>query len=484
MDKYTVLKNTFGFSTFKKGQKEVIDAVLAGQDVLAMLPTGTGKSLCYQLPGYILKGPVLIVSPLISLMQDQIEHLRMIGEKKAVALNSFLSYHERQMIIKHLNRYRFIYISPEMLTFSPVIERLKQVSISLFVIDEAHCISQWGHDFRPDYLHLGKVRQTIGNPPALALTATATKDVRTDIIQFLHLNHPIEIIYSIDRPNIGMMVEKVDHTSEKKAKLLQMVKKLKKPGIIYFTSKKLTEEIADFLMINGVDGIAAYHGGMEQDQRILIQQQYLNGQLQIICATSAFGMGINKNDIRFIIHYHLPAQVESYLQEIGRAGRDDQSSIAILFYSPGDESIHYHLIERELPSSWQMVSYFNKVQQQRDEELQVDLNLTETQLRFLQYHYEIKSCLDDVEFVRTQRYQYKLFKLKQMIDWIYSSECRRKKIASFFDQRLVLTSDQCCDLCGIELKKYQDHQTGTKKTMRIDTWTERLAKILLDSEQI
>lgn len=481
MNKSKILKEVFGFSSFKKGQEEVIDALLEGQDVLAMLPTGTGKSLCYQLPGYILPGTVLIISPLISLMQDQIEHLRMIGEKKAVALNSFLNYHERNHVLQNLNEYRFIYISPEMLMFEPIINRLQQIKLSLFVIDEAHCISQWGHDFRPDYLHLGHIREQLGNPPTLALTATATKDVRTDIKKYLTMTNLQEFNYSVDRPNISMTVEKLGNQLEKRERLLQLVQYLQKPGIIYFSSKRMAEETANELIREGIKGVAAYHGGMEQEQRILIQQQFLYGQLQIICATSAFGMGINKNDIRFIIHYHMPGQIESYLQEIGRAGRDDEPSIAIMLYSDGDENLPIHLIDYELPNPSQIELYFSKAKQGQLQNIADELGLSETQLRFLAYHRTQNNNIEQIKSLRNARFQHKYQKLKQMINWIQCEECRRKKIVAYFEGQLESVPAQCCDYCKMDITLYKQKIQYTES--KHETWEDRLALLLLGSDQ-
>ncbi|PTY82567.1 hypothetical protein B5V90_19640 [Heyndrickxia sporothermodurans] len=313
MKLYDHLNKQFGYDMFRIGQEEVITSVLEGKHTLAVLPTGTGKSLCYQLPGYLLKGIVIIVSPLLSLMQDQVEQLKINGEKRVTALNSFLESKERKQIIHSLQNYRFIYTSPEMLTNNEILQKLKQMEISLFVVDEAHCISQWGPDFRPDYLNLSMIRSELKNPTTLALTATATEDVRADIIKHLNLDNVNQLIYSVDRPNIALVVEETTNYNDKVNKLLQFVKQLQKPGIIYFSSKRLTEEMAALLRNNGIAQTAAYHGGMDREQRILIQQQFLHNQLQVICATSAFGMGVNKENIRFVIHFHMPYQLDSYL---------------------------------------------------------------------------------------------------------------------------------------------------------------------------
>lgn len=486
MDKLEILKKVFGYNSFRKGQESIIDAVLQGYDVMAMLPTGTGKSLCYQLPGYLLPGTVVVVSPLISLMQDQVEQLKMIGERKVIALNSFLSLHARKQALRNLQHFRFIYLSPEMLHVDEMINNLERINISLFVVDEAHCISQWGYDFRPDYLRLGEIRKRIGHPPTLALTATAQAEVRKDIQQSLNLIEPKEFIYSVDRPNISMIVEKLSSTAKQK-RLLHLVRNLKSPGIIYFSSKRLAEEIVDYLKLNGVEGVAAYHGGMDQEQRILIQQQFIHDQLQVICATSAFGMGVNKNNIRFVIHYHMPGQIESYLQEIGRAGRDGKPSIAIMLYSYGDEELPVHLLENELPSEWQIEQYYSYCSTINQEELVSQLNLTEIQVRFLEYYDSVhadekKSTLTSkVKVIRNQRIDYKLKKIKQMVDWVHTTNCRREEILTYFGEKVDTLLDVCCDICKIDYSSY--YQSENKKySKRKDSWELILQQLLLESE--
>lgn len=476
-----VLEEKFGYTSFRPGQSEIIEAVLNQHDVLAMLPTGTGKSLCYQLPAYMVEGTVLVVSPLISLMQDQVEQLRILGEKKAVAINSFLQNTEKYHMFQNLHDYRFIFISPEMLSNEKVIKHLKNVNISLFVIDEAHCISQWGPDFRPDYLSVGKIRGILGNPPALALTATATKDVRKDIIHFLKLDSPKEFIFSVDRPNISMVVEKLDNSLEKRDRLREFIARIQKPGIIYFSSKRVAEETAEFLKAEGFAKVSVYHGGMDQEQRILIQQQFLYDQLQIICATSAFGMGVNKENIRFVIHYHPPAQLESYLQEIGRAGRDGKPSIAVLLYTRGDEQIPKRLIESELPDDNQIDRYFQLANIKKQEELIQELQLSETQLRFLAFYYNNKVSVADVRNICQERMEYKQKKLVQMISWIHSEYCRREQIYSYFDEDCETVPAQCCDICSIEVDQYFETNKQISSE-RETTWQHNLRLLLLGSD--
>ncbi|WP_428908965.1 RecQ family ATP-dependent DNA helicase [Niallia sp. Krafla_26] len=489
------LKRYFNYDSFRPGQKEVISSVLEGQHTIAMLPTGTGKSLCYQLSGYLLNGPVLVVSPLLSLMQDQVEQMRMNGEKRVVAINSFLSGDERKRTLANLKHYKFIFISPETLTNTRLMEQIQRLKISLFVIDEAHCISQWGYDFRPDYMKLGEVRKNLGDPLTLALTATATKEVLRDIIQSLRLEQYQQIIFSVDRPNIAISVTHIESYREKWDCLYRYVQTLKGAGIIYFSSKKVAEQAAKLLQEKGIGRVAAYHGGMDQESRILIQQQFLMNQLDIICATSAFGMGVNKENIRYVIHFHMPGQMESYLQEIGRAGRDGKSSVAILLYSPGDEQLAYQLSEAEIPSEQQfdwlakMVNDRSEGWTNEPETLQQMGGFTDTSWRMIA-EILFKSSLNKSMILANlleykqhceSRRKVKQEKIAFMTRWVFSKTCRRKQILQYFQEKWEREdSDSCCDQCGFDpltLHYVEEKEEGKKVEI---SWKQRLADILLN----
>ncbi|NCU16351.1 RecQ family ATP-dependent DNA helicase [Pallidibacillus pasinlerensis] len=479
-----ILQKHFSFKAFRTGQKEIIQSILENKNTLALLPTGTGKSLCYQLPGYILDGIILIISPLLSLMQDQVEQMKLKGEKRVVAINSFLTFEERNFVLNNIENYKFIYISPEMLQNEQIASIFQKVKISLLVIDEAHCISQWGYDFRPDYLELGNVRKKLGNPVTLALTATAKFDVRKDIKKYLFMEDAKEYIFSMDRPNISIQVEKIRDYPEKLQRLIELVDKLQGPGIIYFSSKKKADEVAQLLNEKGLCKVASYHAGLDQEMRILLQQQFLYNQIDVMCATSAFGMGVNKENVRYVIHFHPPLNIESYLQEIGRAGRDGNESIAIMLYSEDDFFLQQQLLENELPNDTH-IDVFTDLVRSSNKTNDFSRNqpypgYSEVHWRILWKYYESSNGVHEFQstmksFVKT-RLQIKKEKLQELINWILTNGCRRKNILHIFEQEETKRVSNCCDFCGIDFTRFKK-QEKLKLSEKTWMWRDRLKSI-------
>ncbi|MDX5319769.1 MAG: RecQ family ATP-dependent DNA helicase, partial [Bacteroidota bacterium] len=390
-----ILKRVFGFSEFRGKQEEIIQHVLKGQDALAIMPTGAGKSLCYQVPALALDGLCVVISPLIALMKDQVDALREQGVN-ARTFHSNLGETEKQKTLDELGNgtLKLLYLSPERLFLSsaPFLDYLKKLPLSLIAIDEAHCISQWGHDFREDYLLLGQLRQHLPKTPIIALTATADLRTRADILTRLGLPKAKVFLSSFNRPNLF-------YTAQWRSQLIQQLdaflqSRKEETGIVYCFSRKETEQTASALRQLGYEALA-YHAGLEKEERSLRQEQFKKDEVKIMVATIAFGMGIDKPNVRFVVHAHLPKNMESYYQETGRAGRDGMPSDLLLLYSSGD------------------------------------LN----RLRYFIYNGEDKSHQDQM-----------LKKLNEMAAFAESTECRRKLILEYFDEK---AAENCghCDNC-------------------------------------
>jgi ATP-dependent DNA helicase RecQ len=337
------LKKYFGFTSFRPLQEEIIRDTLAGKDVFAVLPTGGGKSLCFQLPALVRPGLTVVISPLIALMKDQVDALQAAGVP-ATFLNSSLATEESRARLRglHNGEYRLLYVAPERLLLSGFLDDLKRWNVTRFAIDEAHCISEWGHDFRPEYRQINSLRGIFPKVPLMALTATATERVRADVIEQLHLREPACYVASFNQPNLTYRVSAKSGAYEQITDFIRARKG--ESGIIYCQARKTAESLASKLNSDGIRA-AAYHAGMEPPERTRSQEAFLRDEVRVVCATIAFGMGINKPNVRFVIHYDLPKNIEGYYQETGRAGRDGLPSECLLLFSPGDRVKYSRFID-------------------------------------------------------------------------------------------------------------------------------------------
>ena len=488
----THLQRHFGYEAFRPGQEDIIRGVLTGENVLGVLATGGGKSITYQLPALMLPGITVVVSPLISLMMDQVQQMRAQRRIAATYLNSLLEPADMRDVMREIENgmYKLVYISPEKLQQTFVQTMLRKVGVSFIAIDEAHCISQWGHDFRTDYLRLPEVVRALGNPPVLAVTATATTAVREEICDLLKIKPEHVVLQSLNRKNIAIDVIPVMDESERRAQVLHQMDEWKGQGIVYCTTRQAVEVLVATYQLEGKRKVHAYHGGMNSMERMLIQQQFLSGELDMIVATNAFGMGIDKPDIRFVIHYQLPASMEAYVQEIGRVGRDGEAGYAALYYTWEDVQIHQYMIEREYPTRRQidLLSELLRQQQPLTTEALASIEMTPEMAELLvfyaqrvnaSYRDEVAASLDTrselrdhADRVYRELERRKLLKQRKLAEMIRFAEerenCLRKRINGYFGETGHDYTLQCCSVCGLERSLYKDNRqtmnTGRKET--------------------
>ena len=398
-----ILKQYFGYDSFRPGQDELVQAILSGRDTLGIMPTGAGKSICYQVPALALPGLTLVVSPLISLMKDQVGALNEAGVP-AACINSAMSFEEMRDALYFAGRgqYKLLYVAPERLTAPFFLDFARRVPISMVTVDEAHCISQWGQDFRPSYLKILDFLAALPQRPLVsAFTATATAEVRDDIIRALGLEEPFVITTGFDRPNLYFAVEKP--SSKPSALLAHLMQRRDKSGIVYCSTRKTVEEVCDMLLSRGLPA-TRYHAGLDPEERLANQDDFLYDRKTVMVATNAFGMGIDKSNVSFVIHYNMPKNMESYYQEAGRAGRDGEAADCILLYNGQDVRTAEFLIEHS--------------------------------------HENEDESMD--EKTRRQLIERDMERLKQMTFYATTTDCLRRYILNYFGEKAPL----CCGHCG------------------------------------
>jgi ATP-dependent DNA helicase RecQ len=361
-DPHEALEHHFGFREFLSGQEPVVSALLSGQDTLAVMPTGGGKSLCYQLPALVMDGVTLVISPLIALMKDQVDAL-IKKEVPATLINSTLSLAEQNERLKGVSEglYKLVYVAPERFRSASFIAALSRVHIALFAVDEAHCLSQWGHDFRPDYVRLGDALEKLGHPQTAAFTATATPDVRADILKHLKLRNPFVSISGFERPNLSLKVVQCAGNREKYERLDNLIER-QQTGIVYCSTRKKVEEVYVYLQSCGKK-VIAYHGGMDDQERSRAQTVFIEKTCDVAVATNAFGMGIDRSDVRFVAHFDVPGSIEAYYQEAGRAGRDGESAECELYFNYADTRTQEFFIEGNNPGYGTIVDIYSALRQ-------------------------------------------------------------------------------------------------------------------------
>ena len=418
------LKKHFNFSDFRSGQEEVVESIMNGEDVIALMPTGGGKSLCYQLPAVLFENLTVVISPLIALMKDQVDSLNARGIG-ATFINSSLTEDETKERMEKISsgEIRILYIAPERLSNTRFQSFLNKLEIDFLAVDEAHCVSQWGHDFRPDYLN---VRENIKGfkkrPVVAAFTATATPEVKDDIANRLDLNDPKIFVRGFDRPNLRFFVRSNMKKKDRRTEALRLVNKLEGSGIVYAITKKEAEALTDFLNENGVEA-ACYHAGLSAEKRNEVQNDFMESKFKVIVATVAFGMGVDKADVRFVIHVGMPGSLEGYYQEAGRAGRDGELAYCILLHNGGDAGLYHFFIQAD---KRQMLS-------------------------------QGKSW-DEVNAILTMKYE----KVNNMKRYVEESVCRRKVILEYFDDPKAKEGMEQCGGCDICLDyKWEDGQVGS-----------------------
>ena len=484
-----VARENLGFDSLRPGQEDAIPAVLNKQDTLVVMPTGSGKSAIYQIAGLMVEGAVLVISPLIALQKDQVDSINsQDGDAEAVVINSTQRMAELRESIEKIEegKGKFIFLAPEQLRKQSTIETLEAAKAGLFVIDEAHCISEWGHDFRPDYLQLGPAIERLGHPTVLAMTATASREVRDEIVSRLGMNKPKILVQGFDRPNIFLRVDHYDTEAKKLEALIHRVHWAERPGIVYVGTRKTAETIMRQLDEEGVRALF-YHGGLKASERTSIQEQFMSGDAEVIVATSAFGMGIDKADIRFVYHYDVSDSLDSYYQEIGRGGRDGEKAEAVLFFRSEDiGASSFKASEGRLnPDEAERVAEVIADQNGpvEPEEISDEANLSERKLVTAIHRLEDVGALEvlptgEVQVVENadlgeaaraaaeeqeRRREIKKQRLRQMQEYADIGGCRREYLLRYFGDDFTGPCQNCdnCEAAGQGI--HVDPAVGTRR---------------------
>ncbi|HSU69137.1 MAG TPA: RecQ family ATP-dependent DNA helicase [Tepidisphaeraceae bacterium] len=481
-----IAKQRFGYDALRSGQEEAIRLVLSGHDVLSVMPTGSGKSAIYQIAALLIDGPTVVISPLIALQKDQVGSIQDQDLPDAAVLNSTLRVSERRETLEKLEggELEFLFLSPEQLANEETFDRLLENKPTLFVVDEAHCISEWGHDFRPEYSRLGTAIDALGHPRVLALTATASPNVRENIVERLNMRNPRTVVWGFDRPNIWLGVETCPDESTKDRVLLDRVRDMEKPMIVYVGTHRHAEETCKRLSDEKIDA-GFYHGGMKKTERDAVQDAFMSGNKDVIVATNAFGMGVDKADVRTVIHYDISESIDAYYQEVGRAGRDGKPSRALLLYRPEDVGMRRaqaaggKLSESQVEQVVEAVSGSRTPVDPKDVQEATDLSqgkvnqainrLADVGAVSVLPGGEVlpaKTKIDPQEVAEEVVHEHEMYRkfrvgrVELMKDYAETRDCRRRYILNYFGEPFP---DPCghCDNCEIGAVEKQDEQNAS-----------------------
>lgn len=498
---HDIAQERFGYDRLHPGQEQAVQAILDGHDVLVVMPTGSGKSAIYQLAALLIPGATVIVSPLIALQRDQAQAIAAQDLGNAAVVNSAICDVDRQAAFETLQAgdLEFLFLAPEQFNNPETLETLQAAKPSFFVVDEAHCISAWGHDFRPDYLRLGAIVEALDHPRVLALTATAAPPVREEIVERLGMQDAAVIVEGFDRPNIWLAVERVGDEAEKQQILCDRVVQAEKPGIIYAATRKRTEEIAAQLQERGITA-RFYHAGMKAAERQEIESAFMQDEIKVLVATTAFGMGVDKPNVRFVFHADISDSIDSYYQEIGRSGRDGEPAKAILFYHSDDLNLRRFFASSGQLESEQVEQVAEALQQQTEpiapQELKEQIDLSQAKLKTALSRLaevgvvetlptgevaispltkDISEAAESAVQAQERRQQWERSRLEMMRGYAEVRDCRRKYLLNYFGEALEAPCDHC-DSCkaGIAAEPHpeENHPFPVNSRVRHKSWGE------------